>query len=921
MECKFEPIAIVGYGCVFPPDSYDTEKFWDNIVSAKSGIKEMPESYWEKDLYYDEDKHSEDRTYCKLGAYVKDYKFPKDKKEFQIKKELIEGLNKSQLMLLDTVVQATNKGDISIDELSSEEVSMIVGNMLGDYSVSNECLINREKQIEKYLDENVDFKALPEDEQDSIKKSLRDDTIRKFNNETIDIKNRKFHSNLCNGVAEILNIKGRRFLIDGACSGSLIAIDNAVKIIHQRKAKTCIVSGVLGNMIVTGNVAFAKIGGLSAKGSFPLDIKGSGLIPGEGVGTIIIKTLSDAIKDNNKIFGVLRGTGVASDGKGKSIYAPSSHGQYKAMKKSLDNAGVNPIYVDYVETHATGTRVGDIVELNSLKKLFDESEKRDKKIIIGSIKSQVGHCFSAAGMANIIKVIEGFNRNLLPPTNYFERFADEFEMGNVEFCVNKELKPWSKEGDTPKAALVNAFGFGGINANVLVEEYIPEYHKKLLDSNKHTLNNKDIDVSIVGIGCIDNNGKNYNEWSKNIKTEFKYSTNYPIDRYPQEIDDIFNKDKDLKASFIEDFQFPCIKFKIPPLILKQIDRAQLLALVASQEAISNYGLEKVVGDKTGVYIGNMLGLETSINTDLRIRHREYLHLLSNIDKFKKIDKNKRESILNHISNKVRGYIPKVAEDVLPGYMDNIIAGRISNFFDLTSSNAVYDSSNVSFEQALEEGIMSLQIKENDTILVGGVNGNMSPESIEMLNNLNINSNIIPAEGAAVFLIKRTEDLKENEHVYARITGIKFNPKEKSEKMNIYDISDNSLNQGENNMFYYGGQGAFKLLKACAEINGNNREYIRINSKAINDISYEINIQAPNVEVIRDIDNEMKNNEVKNNNCFKIGANSIESLMDKLEYKEASTHEEFNAFEYRIEIVYDNEEELNNKIKSIKKIIS
>jgi acyl transferase domain-containing protein/exonuclease VII small subunit len=915
MKCKFEPIAIVGYGCIFPPDSYDTEKFWNNIVSAKPGVKEMPESYWKKDLYYDNDKHSEDKTYCKLGAYVKDYKFPKTEEEFHFEKEHIESLNRSQLMLLDTIIQAVKKGNISIDELGSDDVSMVVGNMLGDYSFSNECLINREKQIEYYLENNEIFKKITEDKKKSIKKSLEEDIINKFSNGKLSMKNKGFHSNLCKGVADILNIKGRKFIVDGACSGSLLAIDNAAKIIHQKKAKTCIVSGVLGNMIVTGNIAFAKVGGLSENGSFPLDVKGNGLVPGEGVGTIIIKTLSDAIKDNNKIYGVLRGTGVASDGKGKSIYAPSSQGQYKAMKKTLNNAGVDPLYVDYVETHATGTKIGDLVELNSLKMLFDESERRDKKIIIGSIKSQIGHCFSSAGMANLIKVIEGFNRNLLPPTNYFERFADEFEMGSVEFCINKKLQKWEKKDRTPKAALVNAFGFGGINANVLIEEYDADYHKKLLDLHNESLENNDVDVSIVGIGCIDNNGCNYKEWSENTKNKFKYLNKYPESRYPQEINDIYNEKNNLKASFIEDFKFPCIKFKIPPVILNEIDRAQQLALIASQESISSYGFDKTVGDKTGVYIGNMLGLETSINTDLRIRHREYLDALNNSDEFNSMDKKDRDSILNDITNKIRKYIPKTAEDTLPGYMDNIIAGRVSNFFDLTGSNAVYDSDKISFEEALEQGIMSLQLKENDLILVGGVNGNMSPEFTQLLNKLNIDSNYIPAEGAAVFLIKRSEDVKENEHVYGRITGIKFNPNISTKRENVYDISENSLNEDGSNIFYYGAQGAFQLLKACVEINQNDKKYIKITSKSIINGSYEVDVQAPDVEILRD-----EYDDLADKNCFKVGADSIEKLISKLDSREASLDETFKDFDYRIEIVYDTKNQLENKIKSIKNLL-
>lgn len=420
--------------------------------------------------------------------------------------------------------------------------------------------------------------------------------------------------------------------------------------------------------------------------------------------------------------------------------------------------------MDYVETHATGTKVGDIVELNSLKMLFENEAKSDKKLIVGSIKSQVGHCFSAAGMANIIKVIEGFNRNLLPPTNYFERFADEFEMGNVEFYINTKVQKWEKEGDAPKAALVNAFGFGGINANVLVEEYKEDFHNKLMASVEN-INDKNVDVSIVGVGCYDGNGINFDEWCKNTKAKYNVQSRYPADRYPQEINDIFNSCQQLKASFIDKFQFPCIKFKIPPVILKEIDRSQQLALIASEQAISDYGSEKIVSDKTGVYFGNMMGLETSMNTDLRIRHREYLDVLKHTSEIEQMSESAKETILNDITNHLRGYIAKTEEDTLPGYMDNIIAGRVSNFFNLTSTNAVFDSDQISFEEALEQAILSLQTKENNLCLVGGVSGNMSPEFIGLLDTLKIKSDYIPAEGVAAILIKRTEDVTKDDHVY------------------------------------------------------------------------------------------------------------------------------------------------------------
>ena len=291
------------------------------------------------------------------------------------------------------------------------------------------------------------------------------------------------------------------------------------------------------------------------------------------------------------------------------------------------------------------------------------------------------------------------------------------------------------------AASVNAFGFGGINANVLVEEYNAQYHKKISESYECRLDDKVFDFSIVGIGCIDNNGDNFEEWTKNTKNGYKYSHNYPENRYPQEINQIYNnKLENIKASFIEELKFPCIKFKIPPMILGEIDKAQQMGLMVCEQIISQYkNKNEINGEKIGVYVGNMLGLETSINTDLRIRCREYVDILKNIHKFNENSKEFKDSIIKDIVGGIRKYIPKTAEDTLPGYMDNIIAGRIANYFDISGPNAVYDCDSISFGEALEQGLMSLQLRENDYVLVGGVNGNMSPEFIEMIDKLGLNN--------------------------------------------------------------------------------------------------------------------------------------------------------------------------------------
>lgn len=507
----------------------------------------------------------------------------------------------------------------------------------------------------------------------------------------------------------------------------------------------------------------------------------------------------------------------------------------------------------------------------------------------------------------------------MPPTNHFERFVKDSHMNeDKRFYVNKNVKEWESEGDKPIAASVNAFGFGGINANVLVEEYNAQYHKKISESYECRLDDKVFDFSIVGIGCIDNNGDNFEEWTKNTKNGYKYSHNYPENRYPQEINQIYNnKLENIKASFIEELKFPCIKFKIPPMILGEIDKAQQMGLMVCEQIISQYkNKNEINGEKIGVYVGNMLGLETSINTDLRIRCREYVDILKNIPKFNENSKEFKDSIIKDIVGGIRKYIPKTAEDTLPGYMDNIIAGRIANYFDISGPNAVYDCDSISFGEALEQGLMSLQLRENDYVLVGGVNGNMSPEFIEMIDKLGLNNEkYIPSEGAAVFLIKRSEDVQENEHVYAKITNLDFDHTINSDETDMYEVYEEITNIDDKRMFYYGAQGAFMLLKACGSIESGEKKYISIKCKSMLKGFYELRVQAPEVPIPKI--KQTEDNKVK---TFKIAGQSIEDLLIHIDGEGTIDKNEFTHSKYRIEFNYNNDDDLKRKKENIKNLL-
>lgn len=369
----YEPIAIIGYGVLYPPNSDNVQNFWKNIKNGVQGIREVTNEVWNVNDYYNEDENVPDKTYCKNSAYLDNTGSLMDYiSKFNLDDGKILSLNRTKKMVLYTILQAIDEANLNINEL--RDSSLIIGNMLGDLDISDYMLYKFGKN---YLNE-VEKSSL-------VQRGSLEKITDKFGSrlyEELDLEDRNidgmFPSSLVTDITDFLGINQLSFVVDGACSGSLIAIDEAIKLLHNKVSKFAIVTGALGNMGVTGNVAFSKIGGLSHSKSKPLDKENDGLTPGEGAGTIIIKRISEAIKDNNKILGIISGSGVSSDGSGQSIYAPSTSGQYLAMKKSLNRANLTINDIDYVEMHATGTPVGDDVELESIVKLCVEENLKHK---------------------------------------------------------------------------------------------------------------------------------------------------------------------------------------------------------------------------------------------------------------------------------------------------------------------------------------------------------------------------------------------------------------------------------------------------------------------------------------------------------------------------------------------------------------
>jgi len=732
-------------------------------MDGTEGIREISKNIWNPDKYYNPDRCAPDKTYCKFSGYLDEFHAPVQAlMKLGVSINRYEELNRTQKMVMHTILQSVMSANYSLEDI--RDSALFVGNMLGDPIMSNYILHTyvslysdiANNYIEKkgtYIHNNRWMDMLATTMKDRLKIGSKLDKS-------------LFPSSLASQIADILGLNQLSMVVDGACSGGLIVIDEAIKCLHQKKVKKCIVIGVLGNMGVSGNVAFSKIGGLSATQSKPLDKNADGLTPGEGAGTIIIKLLSDALVDGDKIYGVIRGSGVASDGAGQSIYAPSSRGQHAAMRKSLSQAEMTMKDIDYVEMHATGTSVGDKVEVRSILQLCEE-DHIEKPVALGSLKAQIGHSFSGAGMANVFKVLLAMREQLLPPTYHFTSLPDEFDDVSKYIYVNAHAKYWERTNNTPRKALINAFGFGGINANVLVEEYELEYHKALISRYQSGRDEQCEDRKYVVVGY------GYFEERPNDSSKRKTKTTDP------------------GICKTNDFVFPYIKFKIPPIIYNKLDEAQRFSLLAVSAALDRAGL-KLPLTKTGVFSGGIFGLKNAYTSDVRIRSVEYTDALREI-----LGSDLREDDYHEIEEAFKSHFEEIGEDTLPGFMDNIVAGRIANYFDTQGINATYDMDIGSFGAALHQGVLSLSSKENDVIIVGATNFNDLPAFDEAYRAFGSDSKFV-RKGACFFVIKRQEDTPPEE-VIAYITEPQFS------KRAILPYADSAFD-------YMGATEAFIMLE-------------------------------------------------------------------------------------------------------------
>lgn len=467
---KQTDVAVIGLSCVFP-GAQDASTFWQNIVNKVDSTQFAPADRIDP-VHFSDATSSVDRFYCQRGGFIPDYEF--DPTAFGILPLAVEGTEPDHLLTLDLVQKALDDAGVLQKQASLEKTGIVIGkgNYTGPGATRAIEIVRTGEQISSLLQE-----LLPHVSSSDIEKVKHAFQERK-GRFAADTAMGLIPNLVASLVANRFNLGGAAFTVDAACASALIAVDHAVQELQRGRSDMMIAGGVHTGQNAAFWSIFAQLGAMSRQQQIkPFSMDADGLLIGEGCGFVVLKRMEDAVRDQDKIYAVIKGVGVSSDGNGTSVMSPSVKGQLKALQQAWMNADLDEKQIGYLEAHGTGTPLGDKTELQTLAQFFGKDESAPVAGI-GSVKSNIGHAMPAAGIAGLIKTCLALYHDTLPPTLYCENPVAD--MQNTRFAPVQEPKIWSKTG-LPKVAAVNAFGFGGINAHVVLEGYdMPKKDRVLL---------------------------------------------------------------------------------------------------------------------------------------------------------------------------------------------------------------------------------------------------------------------------------------------------------------------------------------------------------------------------------------------------------------------------------------------------------
>lgn len=444
-------VAIIGMACIFPC-APDLRTYWQNILSKAEAFTEPPQGWGMENI---------------RGGFLGNLaEF--NPLEYGIMPSSVDGGDPDHFLALRVAHEALSDANYLKRSFDRECCAVIMG--MGKYVtrgntnwIQHGVIVDQTVKLLKQL-----HPEYTEEKLKTIREELKA-SLPPFNAEVAP----SLIPNIVTGrIANRLGLMGPNYVVDAACASSLIAVEMGVQNLLTRKCDLAIVGGVNTTISPPIFMIFQHLNALSQKGQIrPFDINADGTMLGEGVGMVVLKRREDAERNGDRIYAVIKGIGIASDGRALGLLAPRLEGEELALRRAYEASGISPHTVELIEAHGTGMQLGDVTEIQALSRVFGQRNGDYPSCAVGSVKSMIGHLIPAAGIAGLIKTALALYHKILPPTISCDTPNPKLNLEKTPFYVNTEPRPWIHGGYQPRRAGVNAFGFGGINAHVLLEEY------------------------------------------------------------------------------------------------------------------------------------------------------------------------------------------------------------------------------------------------------------------------------------------------------------------------------------------------------------------------------------------------------------------------------------------------------------------
>ncbi|NJR14953.1 MAG: PfaB family protein [Calothrix sp. CSU_2_0] len=777
-----EKIAIIGYSCLFP-DAKNPDEFWHNLMEQKDSTSTITaeEIGVEPNIFYEPKKGKPDKIYSLKGSFIRDFKF--DSKGYKLPADFLETLDNTLKWSLYVAQQALR----DCGYLTNPEILAKCGVILGTLSLptkaSNQLFAPIYQQIltpaiRELLQKNdFDLGNLPTNNIPSTHNAMISDLPAAI-------------------IAQALALSDIHYSIDAACSSPLYSIRLASHYLWTHKADIMLAGGISAADPLFLRMLFSSIQGYPENNdiSRPLDKSSRGLITAEGAGIFVLKRYSDAVRDGDRIYAVVAGNGLSNDGRGKHLLSPNSKGQVLAFERAYAEANLNPKNIDYMECHATGTLLGDTTEFNSIETFFG---KHQASPLVGSVKANVGHLLTAAGAVGLTKVLLSMSKGVIPATiNIKETLGTESNVISPKNVVRSATN-WASKAPVKRAA-VSAFGFGGTNAHIILEQGMtthPAYSEEPLIPTK---------IAIVGMDAFFGNCNGLDAFERSIYDGTQHFIPLPAERWYG-----VEKQADLlkqygieggnapQGAYLQNFDVDTLAYKIPPNELAKLNPQQLLLLKVADRALQDGGI------KEGSNVAVLIATETELsvhhlqqrwNLDWQVKEGLIAGEISLPgEKVTQLETVVKDGIHNPVDT---------SEYV--SYIANIMASRISALWDLSGPTFTVTAGENSTFRVLEIAQNMLTTGEVDAVLVGSVDLAGSLEHILLRNQLapmNTGAKTLSydqkangwnvGEGAGAVVLKRHDvAIANQERIYAVVDGISFSQQYTTE--NNFDKLEQSL---------------------------------------------------------------------------------------------------------------------------------